>query len=155
MHQHYNDILSRIADAPLWFDERGVPRYCEFAPNKLNNIYLRECALMEIACQQCRQKFIVGITLPIAKSWSATLADPLDGASLADLIRRDLIHYGDPPNIRCCGAGPTMNSNPIRVIEYWHRPIQTRPGTGIIIPDTMAWRRDASLEIEIHRKVER
>jgi hypothetical protein len=32
MLQHYEDILSRIAEPPRWFDEQGVPRYCEFAP---------------------------------------------------------------------------------------------------------------------------
>jgi len=45
MLQHYEDILSRIAEPPRWFDEQGVPRYCEFAPHCIANIYADECAL--------------------------------------------------------------------------------------------------------------
>jgi hypothetical protein len=41
MLQHYEDILSRIAEPPRWFDEQGVPRYCEFAPHRIANIHAR------------------------------------------------------------------------------------------------------------------
>jgi hypothetical protein len=42
MLQHYEDILSRIAEPPRGFDEHGVPRYCDFAPHRIANIYARE-----------------------------------------------------------------------------------------------------------------
>jgi hypothetical protein len=45
MFHHYEDILSRIAEPPRWFDARGVPRYCDFAPDRIADIYTRECAL--------------------------------------------------------------------------------------------------------------
>ena len=31
------------------------------------------------------------------------------------------VHYGDPPNVGCCGAGPVMNSVMHRILEYWSR----------------------------------
>lgn len=48
------------------------------------------------------------------------------------------LHYGDPPNIHCCAAGPTMNSIPIRVLEYWSRE-----------NPLLDWQRDPALEVEI------
>ena len=39
MHQHYKDILDRIAEPPVWFDEHGVPRFGDFSPRNLSNIY--------------------------------------------------------------------------------------------------------------------
>jgi len=41
--------------------------------------------------------------------------------SIANQIKEKTIHYGDPPNVRCCAAGPTMNSDPLLVLEYWER----------------------------------
>jgi hypothetical protein len=32
MHNHYDDILDRIDEPPTWFDDYGVPRFCEFSP---------------------------------------------------------------------------------------------------------------------------
>jgi DNA-directed RNA polymerase subunit N (RpoN/RPB10) len=59
MLQHYEDILSRISEPPRWFDEQGVPRYCEFAPDRIANA--RECALLAIECQSCGRPFIVAL----------------------------------------------------------------------------------------------
>jgi hypothetical protein len=39
MYRRYDDILSRIAEEPTWFDEHAVPRYCTFAPDQIANIY--------------------------------------------------------------------------------------------------------------------
>ena len=61
MLQHYEDILSRIAEPPRWFDEQGVPRYCEFAPDRIANIHAQECALLAIECQSCGRPFIVAL----------------------------------------------------------------------------------------------
>ena len=45
MHQHYKDILDRIDEAPTWFDDYGVPRFGDFSPSRLGNIYAYEAAL--------------------------------------------------------------------------------------------------------------
>ena len=62
MHQHYRDILDRIDEAPTWFDENGVPRFGDFLPGYLGNIYAREAALAEVACQACGRMFKVALT---------------------------------------------------------------------------------------------
>ena len=126
MHQHYEDILKRIDRAPIWFDEFGVPRYEEFSPQRLGNIYATEAALAEVSCQQCRRVFRVALTNAFARK----------GFGLSDEIRLCRVHYGDPPNVRCCSAGPTMNSIMHEILEYWSRDHEV----GI------RWQRDPTLE---------
>jgi hypothetical protein len=110
----------------LWFDEYSVPRYCEFSPERKGNIYTSEAALVEIACQGCTRRLKVAISLR-----------PDPARDIATDIREKELHYGDPPNVDCCGAGASMMNVPIRVIEYWKRS------------DDMKWERDRSLEIDI------
>ena len=102
MNHSYSDIRSRIAEAPIWFDEHAVPRYEPFAIDGLSNIYAIEACLVGIACQGCDARFLV------AFSWSWMDYDrdgPWSGgpwhrwhtpAHVKDL------HYGDPPNVECC-----------------------------------------------------
>lgn len=116
MHQHYEDILDRIDEPPTWFDEQGVPRYGAFSPDRLNNIYAHEAALAEITCQGCGRPFSVAMDGRYAGK----------GRGLCDDIRLGRLHYGDPPNMRCCAAGPTMNSVTHRVLEYWSRDSELR-----------------------------
>jgi hypothetical protein len=130
MLHHYRDIISRIDDDPSWFDEAGVPRYCEFEPRACANIYAREVALVEIACQACGKRFKVSFS-------RNAVTRILDGSYLAELIERKELHYGDPPNVGCCPAGPTMNSIPLRVLEYHHA---TNAGR---------WKRDQEYEVEL------
>jgi hypothetical protein len=111
MHQHYKDILDRIAEPPKWFDDYGVPRYDDFSPWQLSSIYMDEAALAEITCQSCGHPFTVAVTGRSAKKH----------LSLGDEILLNHVHYGDPPNIHCCDAGPSMNSNMHRILEYWSR----------------------------------
>ena len=59
-------------------------------------------------------------------------------ASLKELIISNEIHYGDPPDMHCCPAGPTMNSVPIRVLEFW-----------LYGDKAMKWTRVPDLEREI------
>jgi hypothetical protein len=61
MFHHYEDIISRIAEPPRWYDEQGVPRYCDFAPNVIGNIYANECVLLEIECSGCDQIIIAAL----------------------------------------------------------------------------------------------
>ena len=73
---------------------------------------------------------------------------------IADAIRSRTLHFGDPPNVRCCGNA-SMNSEPRRVIEYWHRhdsKYTRKEGNRSIVTDHRAfhsWTRDSSLEVDI------
>jgi hypothetical protein len=152
MFHHYEDILSRIAEPPRWFDEQGVPRYCDFAPNQLANIYAHECALLEIACQGCGHIFIVALDDKGANEAIAMPGRNSPWQKLADLIRSHMIEYSDPPNIGCCGAGPSMSSTARRVLEYWSRyqNTYTEPGSTVqFVRGPFDWQRDRNLEIEI------
>jgi hypothetical protein len=114
MKHTYECIRSRIPEDPKWFDEDGVPRYDAFTPRLTANIYARQSCLLLIECQNCGQDFRV------AMSWR-THEHAFGGKSsdLATRVADGTIHYGDPPNIECCPAGPTMNSVPRKVLEFW------------------------------------
>lgn len=126
MRNHYRDILARIPEPPIWFDDRGVPRYEPFAPVDLADIYADEAALAEVACQGCGRLFRVALTNAFADR----------GFSLGDAIRLRQAGYGDPPNVGCCDAGPAMTSDLRSVLEYWSR--ESEIGFG--------WYRDPTLE---------
>jgi hypothetical protein len=54
--------------------------------------------------------------------------------------------------IECCAAGPTENSIPRRVLEYWHRCFDERYIENRRIKDPAAyfeWVRDRTLEVDI------
>jgi hypothetical protein len=74
-----------------------------------------EVALLEIACQSCGKRF------KVAMSWGRMDGLLLESRSLSEQIEDGSIHYGDPPNNGCCPAGPTMNCDDLRVIEFWSR----------------------------------
>ena len=135
MHHDYEDIRTRIPEPPKWFDESAVPRYVDFAPGQLSNIYAREGALVEVACQACAQRFKVAFSRCTMDDVKAKMFGH-PKTTLATVIKDKTIHYGDPPNIRCCPAGPTMNSEPLRVLEYWRK-------------DKFDWQRDPALEIDV------
>lgn len=107
----YTDILSRIDQEPIWFDEHGVPRYEPFTPRLVADIYAARVALVHIQCQNCKHPF------KVAFSARAT------NYRLPDRIRTKELCYGDPPNITCCPPGATMSSDSIRVLEYWDSEI--------------------------------
>ena len=121
MNNEYYDIRSRIAEPPRWWDEFAVPRYCDFGPRRAADIYAKEAALLLIECQACGAEFHVCMS----------------GRGLADAIRDGSVHYGDPPNVGCCVAGPTMNVVDKPVLEYWLREAGAD------------WQRDPSLEVEL------
>lgn len=138
MKGSYDDIVSRIADPILWYDEHGVPRYAPFTPDLKSDIYADEAALVEVVCQECRRAFFV--------CCSRAEDDNRRPVPVAERIRaNDDRLYGDPPchttDIECqtgmesCRAGHTMNSIAVRVVEYWSRAA------------TMQWGRDPALEI--------
>ncbi len=110
----YHDIISRIPDPPLWWDENGVPRYVAFAPREAANIYANEVALVAIACQSCGTEFKVAFSWG-ALEWRAGVPSKREPHTVDSISR---IHYGDPPNA-CCHAGATMNCEDLRVLEFW------------------------------------
>jgi hypothetical protein len=133
MTQSYADLLAIAGREPLWWDEVGVPRFVPFEPSLCNNIYAEEAALLLIECAACHRRLKVAVTWDhIHKSFRGL-------TSLSDQIERGTIHYGDAPCWRLgesqC-AGTTMNSNPLRVVEYWKRCFGT-------------WMRNSALEIAI------
>lgn len=114
----YSDITSRLGH-PLWWDRHGVPRYEPFRVG-MQSVYADVDGLMEIACQACDQRFLVGFT------WSQGRAF-LDWARLRALSKdvpqpefsADGLHYGDPPPHGC--SGDTMNCIDLRIVEWWKR----------------------------------
>lgn len=154
MHRYYKDILERVSEPPKWFDENAVPRFCEFSPEEVAYIYAREVALVMIECQACAIPFKVALT-------ELNLRDVLWDSggkkikNISDLIADRSIHYGDPPNIDCCGTGPTMNSVAIRVLEYWYKPVVRGEGLGgrkIQDPQALTFQRDPEFEIDIRNR---
>jgi len=140
MHEYYKDIINKIAEEPQWFDEFAVPRYCEFGPRRLADIYANVCALVLIACQSCGEQFKVAFSQNAMDKVRYKLMFPdKELPSLAAQIKAKTIHYGDPPNIECCPAGPTETCINIKVLQYWKR-------------DKFEWVRDKSLEIEIEEE---
>ena len=133
MNHHYSDIRDRIAEEPTWWDEDAVPRYCKFAPSEVSNIYAEEVVLLLIACQSCGHEFPVALSRASHGGLSAIVRG-IKTPTLTELVRSGSIWYGDPPNIYCCPAGPTMTSDTIKVLEFWRR--QTIGG----------WIRDEELE---------
>jgi hypothetical protein len=134
MHHHYACIRRRIVEPPKWWDEDGVPRYDEFSPRETANIYAKECVLLRIECQDCEREF------DVCMSWTETDRLLYKRPSLLERVRDKTIHYGDPPNVECCPAGPTMNSNPRRVLQFWRQEI----GAG-----HMEWERRRDFEIDV------
>ena len=130
MLESYDDIRSKIAEQPQWWDENGVPRYCEFEPSRCANIYAREAVLFVVTCQGCGKAFHV------AQSRDDMETHRLDGRTILTDIGNCDIHYGDPPNVACCPAGPTMSSEPRYVIGYWRKNKET----------AYAWRREPALD---------
>jgi len=145
VNHHYRDIRTNIKKNPLWFDEHAVPRYCRFHPRHIADIYADECALVLIACQNCGYQFKVAISqdpMDVVKYMMMFGKDRMmfgkdsKMPTIADGIRDKSLHYGDPPNIECCPAGPTMNCEDIRILEYWKR-------------EKLEWVREKELEIDL------
>ena len=150
MHHNYSDITSLTEAPPKWHDENGVPRYCDFHPDNIAYVYAAEAALVLIKCQACKTEFFVAFSeLNLKhKLWDDSQRKRL--AFLSDIISDRALHYGDPPNTQCCATGPTMNSVPVSVIEYWVKPyIRTAKGRPIRDPSLMNWTRDKSFELPI------
>jgi hypothetical protein len=153
MHQYYGDILSmHPGEEPPWYDEHAVPRFCEFKPDLVADIYADEVALVLITCQGCGREFhVVHSESPVHRIMAAVHGGP-DRKSIEWRIHKRELEYGDPPNIGCCGSGPTMNSEPRRVLEYWrrHSAELTKGGVVTDVLGYMTWNRDRpDLEVDV------
>ncbi len=153
MHHDYSDITGLTDATPKWHDENGVPRYCDFHPDHMANIYASEAVLAAIECQRCKAEFRVAFSELNQKHNLWDERQKMRIAFLSDLILDRTLHYGDPPNTRCCDAGPSMNSIPISVIEYWVKPyIRQERGTPIRDPSLLNWTRDRYFELSIGKE---
>ena len=137
MNCGYSDIRALTNQCVNWWDEHAVPRYCEFTPVDVANIYAVEVALVEIVCQQCNAIFHVAFSWSRTESgiskdgeWWFGMAEPMT------IWRIKRLHYGDPPNVGCCPGGPTMSSEPRKVLEFWR---QSEKFKWERVPDLQVW----------------
>lgn len=138
----YEDIFAladRLGEKPRWFDEHGVPRFCEHHPRHCPDIYATEAALVLISCQRCALEIHVQMSRSSGDDLRTDLMK-LPPTTLADQVRGGTIHYGDPPSHdsdgEYCHAGCTMNCWDLRILEFWTRA-------------SWDWERVTALEIEL------
>src|SRR5579864_2676618 len=115
MFNDYEDITERIAEPPKWWDEYGVPRYAEYGPYQVANIYAQETALVEIACSACWRHFEVAFSIPgtglqetIGKC--SSLAEAIEKGEITMAIRRTTVTAGTArrwvvTTFGCCNTG--------------------------------------------------
>lgn len=140
MKPDYRDIRERIPQEPKWFDENGVPRYCDFSPEECSTIYAKEAVLLEIACQMCAERFDVelvwdGFMDVIRNNKPRSLSSALRGWLEVNKEGLCPLHYGDPP-IHDCAAGNTMNCVDLRAKEFW-------------VKEQGHWKRIPELEVDL------
>jgi hypothetical protein len=114
----YADIRALTDTEPLWFDGNGVPRYATFDPDMLG-VYDKFAMLVEIECQACAQRFLVGqgwAEWDLLYDFQAPHKNSLESLATG-------YHYGDPPRHggAFCPAGDTMNCIDVRIVEAWEK----------------------------------
>ena len=108
----YDDV-KLLFGKPRWYDEHGVPRYCDFHPDKCGvyNVYVALCL---IGCQSCKKTFLVAVERDSEKSmWGHPIELPTPTS-----VRS--FHYGDPPHHGC--VGDSMNCETRAIKEFWEIP---------------------------------
>ena len=122
----YYDILKIIGKEPIWWDERGVPRFESFDPHLHISPFANECVLIKSECQCCRAPYLVSMSSS-KKSY------------LAQAILKGNLNYGDPPrgcftggsqtkfltvinpSLKKCGVGASTTLDIKNVLEFWRR----------------------------------
>lgn len=136
-YEEIYDMANFIGREVEWYGIHGEPRFTTFNP-RAATVYADQCALVEIACQNCGQLF------PVAAEWhnfsSFHILTKLPNPDLRQQFADGSWHYGDPPNTSCCPAGPTMNSEPRRLLQFWERDdlrqwIAVTPTPAFTVPD--------------------
>lgn len=135
MNHYYGDIIDKLGE-PKWYDRLGYPRYCDFNPREVSNIYADLTVLAEVRCQGCGRIFTC------AFSWShfdffdrieywkeqdiwkeiiqlGKIDRVIDWEKAAKRFLESPPFYGDPPNHPDDPAGNTMSSETTRIIECW------------------------------------
>lgn len=124
MYRLYEDIRERCGE-PLWHDDQGVPRYRPYHPRD-GGIYDRWSALLEIECQGCRRRFLVGdcySTMDLIRDTRD--GDPIPAAPVLPTAEHaGWFCFGDAPwheaeHGQC--SGTTMSTGVLRVVEFWAR----------------------------------
>lgn len=126
----YNDIITRIAERPIWFTATGVPRYNPFAPEMLG-VYDQIAGLFLVQCQSCSAKLKIGDGTP-RFSIHKVLAGDTEEITVESFGQTWTC--GDPPRHDCPGAGETMSAIELSVLEMWERI-------------SMDWKRRKDLEL--------
>lgn len=138
MKTDYADIVQK-AGAPLWWDENGAPRYVEFHPERCG-VYVQAVALLRVACQSCGREFVVASA---PKQSSVKVAFPQRKAQ-DPWEAIGSFHYGDPPRgepeHEGCAAGPSMNTVPLAVVQFWVRK-----------SESFRWKREKAYEFRLPR----
>lgn len=142
MHCSYQDITEKLGE-PKWWDEYGVPRYCDFSPDKVADIYADQVALVIIECSGC------GKYLPVAWSFSKphilcfVPGHPSGPDCIAEITyptEKDpgSVGFGDAPAHNnteggYCRLGCVMSTDVRQIKEFWSR-------------DKMEWKRHKEFE---------
>ncbi len=115
----YSDITRRIATAPRWYDDSGVPRYDPFHPRMLG-VYDQVAVLLRIGCQSCGRGFDVGLGY---RHIEVVMHGDVVERSTEEIVAA--ASFGDPPRHdygemgRC--AGETMSSIEVAITEVWEK----------------------------------
>lgn len=126
MKPRYYDILKCTDKPPIWWDERGVPRFETFVPNLHVSPHSMECVLFNVCCQCCYAPYVVCMS-----SHRKFV--------LREQILTKQLNYGDSP-IGCfkgssetqflkdqnpalleCGMGHATTAEPKNIIGFWER----------------------------------
>lgn len=140
----YSDIRALTDKDPLWFTPEGVPRYAPFEPDLLG-VYDDFALLVEVECQSCRRRMLVG------EGWTRfNLTPAMYGQNIIHNKIEDLAEgwsMGDPPRHGC--VGDTMGCYERRIVEAWEKTAKTGPspdGRGRVLLEMPHWDRRPDLE---------
>jgi len=110
----YSDITGRIGQAPKWYDHNGVPRYGEFAPQRVGADHqLVVFALIE--CSICAKRFLVGSACPVPAPDEGTL----DNVFHYGVVPRHPTPTPPPGEKDSVCPGEDTQARTVRIIEAW------------------------------------
>lgn len=128
---------------PIWYDENGTPRYCEFNPQYCYP-YARVVAFFEIQCSHCEKIFKVATSTDLLNEYDkdfnierlkSIINNPQVINKVNDLYEvidqypeLSLFDYGDPPfhwkdknlNEPCMGYASSSFTTKILAVYEWN-----------------------------------
>lgn len=150
MKTDYSEITNKLGE-PLWWDEKGVPRYEPFENHYQCGVYNKAVAYLRIECQNCRKSFFVTSVIAYNAGFSQFVQKRLE--RIKNLLSEEMVshenlqkafneheedfyqierpklnnvgdfYYKDPPNHGC--IGDTMGSIEREVLQYWEPDLTT------------------------------